>query len=437
MSNNQLLAALNINSSRLLRCSLFAAAMVWLMPVAFGGADNISYQGSFPPSTTSGMTHVILTVNGTPRNLLIYRPSTAQSLPLLIYLDGTGSDIASILKGDYSWLRDFADNSNLIIAVPAQRVMTYGDWDNHSAGTPYFETAVGDQISSPASSNPDTNPDLLFVRAIIKEASVAYGADLTRVYSLGFSNGAFFSYFVAATLNDKIAAFAESAGGLVLSNTTYGDPTPCAPTALPGITGAVRSCAAAGWSPGLCSTPGAMARPIAPGSVARVPPGFMEANDDDTTVPWANTCNLANALPASSNYVVRITHNGGGHTSSTNYMDNAWNFLKNFRNQNALATRITAAELALSTTPIDPNLVFDFGEANYAKFFPGHPANATLSPYLYRYYPASGNYLGAANGSIYVYGSSWKNVLTNVGTVESFRQPISTWVGTRPGGVWP
>jgi predicted esterase len=275
------------------------------------------------------MTHAVLTINGTQRDLMIYRPSTAQSLPLLIFFDGTGSDFASV-EANSGYFREFADSWNTIIAVPAQRVMSYGDWDNHSAGTPYFETAVGDSTSSAPSSNPDTNNDLLFTRAIIKEASVAYGADLTRVYVNGFSNGALFSYFAAATLNDKIAAFAESSGGLVLSNTTFGDPTPCAPTALPASTGAVRSCTGAGWSAGLCSTPGAMARPIAPSSVAKVPPGFMEANDNDTTVPWAHTCNLANALPASGDYQVRIVHSGLGHAMNDDYLNNSWNFMKNF-----------------------------------------------------------------------------------------------------------
>lgn len=302
-----------------------------LMPTAFGGIDNVAYQGSFPASTASGLTQATLTINGNPRDLLIYRPSTAQSLPLLIFFDGTGSDLASIKSND-GYLRDYADAGNFIIAVPAQRVMSYGDWDNHSEGTPYWETAVGGSTSSAASSNPDTNPDLLFTRAIIKEASVAYGADLTRVYVNGFSNGAFFSYFVAATLSDRIAAFAETGGGLVMSNTTAGEPTPCAPAASPAAAGAVRSCMDAGWSAGLCSSSGAMARPIAPSSVARVPPGFMEANDDDDVVSFAHTCNLANALPVSPNYQVRIVHsNGVGHSMNAGYLDNSWNFMKNFR----------------------------------------------------------------------------------------------------------
>ena len=299
------------------------------IPMALGVVDNVVYQGNFPTSTASGLTHSSLIINGTSRDLLIYRPSGGQSQPLMIFFAGTGSTLASITSA-YGYLSAFADSNNVILAVPVPRVMSYGDWDNHSAGQAYWETAVGDSISSAPSSDPDTNPDLLFTRAIIREASVAYGADLTRVYVNGFSSGALFSYFVAAILNDRIAAFAETGGGLVLCNTTAGYPTPCNPIALPAALGTVRSCTGAGWYPGLCVIPGAIPRPIAPASVLRVPPGFMEANDDDTTVPFAHTCNLANALPASNDDEVRIVHNNSGHAINSDYFANSWNFMKNF-----------------------------------------------------------------------------------------------------------
>jgi hypothetical protein len=58
----------------------------------------------------------------------------------------------------------------------------------------------------------------------------------------------------------------------------------------------------------------------------------MEANDDDDTVPFAHTCNLANALPVSSDYQVRIVHSVGvGHSMNADYFDNSWNFMKTFR----------------------------------------------------------------------------------------------------------
>lgn len=380
-----------IMSSRLLCRVLlvYAAAVAWLgslpMSAAWGAADTVAYQGNFPVLTPFGLTQTELAINGENRDLLIYRPSGGSQQPVLILFSGTGGtldyNIADELGRDT--LRSFADLENVIIAVPIQRVMSLGDWDNHSAGTPYWETAVGESTSSALSGNPDTNPDLLFTRAIIKESSVAYGADLTRVYVNGFSNGAFFSYFVAATLSSRIAAFAETGGGLVLSQTTAGEPAACSPSALPAVLGAVSSCTEAGWSVGQCSTPGAIARPISPGSVVRVPPGFMEANDDDNTVPWVHTCNLANALPVSPAYQTRIVHSGNGHGMNGDYLDNSWNFMKNFR--------LT-----------DSDRVFNWAEANFGAYFsPMSPVSQTYSGYYYRYYINTDSYLATKDGLTY------------------------------------
>lgn len=386
----------------LLRRLLLALGVSFLwLGTAWGAADNVAYSGSFPAATPSGLTQAALVVNGASRDLLIYRPAGGAA-SLLILFSGTGSTLASNIADDLGrdTLRSFADRENVIIAVPMQRVMSLGDWDNHSAGTPYWETATGEDTASAASTNPDTNPDLLFTRAIIKEASAAYGADLTRVYVNGFSNGAFFSYFVAATLSNRIAAFAETGGGLVLSRTTAGEPTPCAPHGTSAAYGEVRGCAAAGWNPGMCSTPGAMARPVAPSAVVRVPPGFLEANDDDDTVAFAHTCNLAQALPASPAYQVRIVHIGNGHGINGDYFENSWNFMKNYR--------LT-----------DSDRIFNWAEATYpALLSPVSPVSQTIYGYYYRYYSNTGNYIGTKDGRGYhlLQGGD----ITDAGSVANF-----------------
>lgn len=240
----------------------------------------------------------------------------------------------------------------------------------------------------------------------IKESSAAYGADLTRVYVNGFSNGAFFSYFAAAVLSNRIAAFAETGGGLVLSQTTAGEPTPCTLTALPAAPNAVRSCAEVGWSAGLCSTPGAVARPILPGSVLRVPPGFMEANDNDDSVPFAHTCNLANALPVSPAYNIRIVHSGNGHAMNEGYLDNSWNFMKDFR--------LT-----------DSDRIFNWIEVNLGVYFsPMSPVSQTLSGIYYRYYSNTDSYLATFDARLYylLHGGN----AGDAGAVEDFLGFVSS-----------
>ncbi len=295
--------------------------------------DSVAYQGAFPSSTPSGLTGATLTLGGQSREVLIYRPGNSAGLPLLIFFSGTGAtfdyNIADEIGRD--GLRAFADREGVIVAIPIPRRMQRGDWDNHWSDTPYWETATTEAVASPVSADPEVNPDLLLTRAIIKEAQTRYAADAARVYLNGFSNGAFFSYFAAATLGDRIAAFAETGGGLVLSHTTAGQPTPCVSVPYAGSSDEVRSCPAAGWNPGLCVQADAVARPIAPAQVQRVPPAFLEANDNDDSVSFAHTCNLSASLPANTPQQTRIRHSGLGHALNEDYLINSWKFMKEYR----------------------------------------------------------------------------------------------------------
>lgn len=56
--------------------------------------------------------------------------------------------------------------------------------------------------------------------------------------------------------------------------------------------------------------------------------------------------------------------------------------------------------------PILPSAsaVLDWAELAYPTLFPGHPPQRVLAPYLYRHYPASGNYLGIAGNGIWLLG---------------------------------
>ena len=81
----------------------------------------------------------------------------------------------------------------------------------------------------------------------------------------------------------------------------------------------------------MCAQPAAIARPIAPATVRRVPPAFLEANDDDNSVPFAHTCNLSEALPANTPQQTRIRHSGMGHALNEGYLANSWEFMKDYR----------------------------------------------------------------------------------------------------------
>lgn len=57
---------------------------------------------------------------------------------------------------------------------------------------------------------------------------------------------------------------------------------------------------------------------------------------------------------------------------------------------------------AFGATAADVEAFLNWAERSYPQYFPGPQPSRTLEPYVYRQYAASGNYLGVADGSVYV-----------------------------------
>lgn len=68
------------------------------------------------------------------------------------------------------------------------------------------------------------------------------------------------------------------------------------------------------------------------------------------------------------------------------------------------------------------NCIFNWAEINYAQFFSPAATSTTSSPYTYRYYSATGNYLAtsSADSHIWVLGSSFGSAPLDVGAITSF-----------------
>ena len=60
----------------------------------------------------------------------------------------------------------------------------------------------------------DNVDDLAFVSALIDDVSKKHRVDAKSIYATGISNGAIFSYYLAANLSSRIAAIAPVAGGI-------------------------------------------------------------------------------------------------------------------------------------------------------------------------------------------------------------------------------
>lgn len=105
----------------------------------------------------------------------------------------------------------------------------------------------------------------------------------------------------------------------------------------------------------------------------------------------------------------------------------------------ALRARAAAAPQGASTSRSAADQLMDFGEANFAAYFPGHQASVEAQlggdTVLFRFYPATGNYLGVVVaggtvlqlGHVYVMGNSFapfsEPVL--VGPLTSFLTPVT------------
>jgi predicted esterase len=179
----------------------------------------------------------------------------------------------------------------------------------------------------------DANEDLRYVRALIEAAKKSWNADTSRVYVAGFSNGAYFSYFVAASMPDKIAGFAEMSGGWTTDacpSRTDQDGTSLylMKTAAPG--GKEVACStilADKQLPSKCRvTATNKLRPPVP--AGRVPFGYLAhyTADDGVSVAWS--CLLAEGMGARAKTMIRAKEPDGttGHYPMPDFLDGAWKF---------------------------------------------------------------------------------------------------------------
>ena len=139
-----------------------------------------------------------LTHDGVKRTFILYIPASymqTKNVPLLINMHGLkGTAESQMNYGDF---RPISEREGFIIVHP--------------------QGLNDDQGRSHWNFNPgrDTVDDVGFLLALIDQVSSEYSVDNKRVYSAGFSQGAFMSFYLVCHLGEKIAGIGAVAGATV------------------------------------------------------------------------------------------------------------------------------------------------------------------------------------------------------------------------------
>ena len=132
---------------------------------------------------TSGLFTQTLAHNGITREYVVYVPDSYDEnsrVPLMFNFHGFGQTADQYLN--FADMRSWADTEKFILIYPQGTLLD---------GDPHWNAGLK---SDDNKSNAD---DFGFVEALITEISSNYRIDPARVYSCGYSNGAFFSYSLA------------------------------------------------------------------------------------------------------------------------------------------------------------------------------------------------------------------------------------------------
>lgn len=84
-----------------------------------------------------------------------------------------------------------------------------------------------------------------------------------------------------------------------------------------------------------------------------------------------------------------------------------------------------AAAAAADVDAIDAaTQLMDFAEATFPAYFPSRQFNRQQTPYLYRFYPESGIYLGVSAGKVYLVGGPFGSTVRLVGPLLDYIAPV-------------
>ena len=201
---------------------LFAAVLCIFVCLALCVGNGIA-SGITPveerASNDSGQTITqTVIVRDVERTFIVYLPPSydgTEAVPVLLMFHGHGGTAAGAASAIYDW-QATADANNFIVVFPdslsppGKNIEILGQviYEN------YDLTGKRWDVAHVLSADRCDSQDLDFVEAILDWLETNYNIDTTHIFSTGHSYGAFFSYYVAVCLPERVAAFGEHSGGL-------------------------------------------------------------------------------------------------------------------------------------------------------------------------------------------------------------------------------
>lgn len=194
---------------------LFAAMLV-LAAVTAHAAEPLPSAGCAREAIEHGRRLLkTIDVAGTPRQVILDVPDAVRvGTPAPVLLDFHGFRHSGAGVWDVSGFRSLAAREGFITAYPEGLPITLRLRGEELEGAGWQMDAVAG------------NRDVAFTTALLDQLERDYCVDRRRIYSTGFSNGAFFSQLLACAMSARIAAVAPVSGGTLRIDCTPVRPVP-------------------------------------------------------------------------------------------------------------------------------------------------------------------------------------------------------------------
>lgn len=149
----------------------------------------------------TGLFNVSIDHGGTERTTLLYVPESydaTTAYPLILNFHGFGGTSNDHLQ--WADMRPLADRDGVVLLYPQGTLLD---------GSPHWNAA------DPGGDNKSEADDVGFVVELITQLQDQYNIDSNRIYIMGYSNGSFFSYYLACSASEYFAGVASVSGTML------------------------------------------------------------------------------------------------------------------------------------------------------------------------------------------------------------------------------